>query len=101
MQLCQFTRVGPAVSPGTNYHVGILRPAQAAIVAAQGAEQIALFDVEIVPKDGAAVAQVGADVEQILVGGADIFDPEWHYLHVAPCPGTGYGIFLEAAFDLD
>jgi hypothetical protein len=61
----------------------VFRLAQAAVVAAQGAEQVTLLDIQIVAQDRAAVAQVGAQIEQRVVRPADQLYPEWHDLHVA------------------
>src|SRR5260370_477819 len=46
------------------HRIGVLRPATAAVVAAQGQEQVALFDVQVVAQDHAAEAQVALHVEQ-------------------------------------
>jgi hypothetical protein len=53
--------------PGGTDHVRIFRLAQAAVVAAKGAEKVALFDVQVVAQDGAAVAQIGAQVEKAVL----------------------------------
>ncbi len=57
--------------------------------------------VEVVAQDHGAVAQVGAQVEEVLVGPADLLHPERHHLHVAARVGDGDGVFLEAAFVID
>ena len=78
-------RISPVVVPGGAHHVRVFRPAEAAVVASQGAVEVALFDVQIVAQDGAAKPQVGAQVEKVVVRAPDQFDPERHDLHVAAC----------------
>ena len=75
--------------------------AQAAIVAAQGAIQVAFFYIDIVAQDGAAEAQVGAQVKQVVILSTNDFYPEWHDLHEAARGGGRHGVFFEAAFHLD
>ena len=87
--------------PGAADHIRILGLAQAAVVAAQGTEKVAVLDVQIVAEDGAAIAQIGAHFEQAVIRPTDQTDPERHHLHIAAGPGGGYRIFAKAAFDLD
>jgi len=93
--------VGPLALPGGTDHIGVFGLAQTAVVAAQGPVQVAVFDVQIEAQDGAAVAQVGAHLEQVVARGADLLDPEGHDLHIAPGAHGGQGVFLEATFHLD
>src|SRR3989338_5492621 len=72
----------PAPAPGGKHHVRVLELAEAAVVAAEGAEIVAAFLVEVVAQDGAAERQVGAQMEQVAVRLADELDPERHHLHV-------------------
>ena len=48
--------VGPAFLPGGADGVGVFGASEAAVVAAQGAKEVATFNVKVVPEDGAAVA---------------------------------------------
>ena len=50
------------------------------------------------PQDGAAVAQVGADVEQVVAFVADIALPEGHDLHQAFGAHVAHGVLAEGAF---
>ena len=62
---------------------------------AEGAIEIALLDVQVMAQDGAAVAQVDAQVEQVVFCGTDFLHPERHHLHVAVCARTGNSVFIE------
>jgi hypothetical protein len=78
-----------------------LRLAKAAVVATERAVQISTLDVEVVAKNGATVAQIGAQVEKVVVTASDDFHPEGHHLHEAARASARYGVFLETAFHLD
>jgi len=91
----------PVAFPRAHHEVGILRPAKAAVVAPERAVEVAFFLVEIVAQDDAAKAQVGAQVEQVVVAAADQLGPERHHLHVAHCPGARHRVLAEVALDLD
>ena len=52
-------------------------------------------------QDGATVAQIDAQMKQILFFGADLFYPERHHLHIAARAFPGYGIFFETALYFD
>ena len=60
-----------------------------------------MLHVEIMAEDHATVAEVGAQIEQIMIGGADLATPERHHLHVAARARRGDRVFLEAAFVMD
>src|SRR6185295_20005701 len=79
--------VFPGALPCRVHRVRILGPSEAAVVAAERAEEIALLDVEVVAQDDAAIAQVGAQIEKIVARPLEYLGPEWHYLHVALCAG--------------
>jgi len=91
----------PVAFPRAHHEVGILRPAKAAVVAPERAVEVAFFLVEIVAQDDAAKAQVGAQVEQVVVAAADQLGPERHHLHVAHRPGGRHRVLAEVALDLD
>jgi hypothetical protein len=71
------------------------RLAQAAVVAAQRAIEVAIFDVEVVAQDGAAETQVVRMWKRLLVLAADQLDPERHDLHVAARAGGRHGVLAE------
>src|SRR6185312_5910868 len=75
----------------------VLGPAEAAVIAAERAEVIAVLAVEVVAQDRAAVAEVGAQAEEILAAAADQLRPERHYLHVAARAGDRHGVLAKAA----
>src|SRR5256886_1609438 len=91
----------PISLPGCAHHVRIFRASQAAVVAPQRAEVIAVFDVEIVPENRAAVRDIGAQVEQVMARLPDLIQPERHHLHVATRPGLRYRVLAKLALDLD
>src|SRR6266446_10934231 len=66
----------PAALPGREHEIRILRSSEAAVIAAERAEVVALFHVQIVPQDGAAVREIGAHVEEIVLRLADQLQPE-------------------------
>ncbi len=77
----------PALARG-EHRVGISRFAARAVVAAQGVEQAAVFDVEVVPQNHAAITQIHLHVKQARnVAIADLLGPERHDLHIAHRPG--------------
>src|SRR5687768_10127497 len=59
--------VTPVAGPRLQHAVGVRRAAEATVVAAERAEKVAVLDVEIVAQDRAAVAQVGAQVKEVLI----------------------------------
>jgi hypothetical protein len=79
----------------------VLGSPEAAVVAPKRAIQVAIFAIEIVAQDHGAVAQIGTQVEQILVGCADLRHPERHDLHVAARGGAGERELLETALMVD
>ena len=83
------------------HRVRIFGAPEAAVVAAERAEVVAVLDVEIVAQDHAAVAQVGAQVEEVVLGAADQPRPERHHLHVAARARDRDRVLLEAALVLD
>src|SRR5687767_10607096 len=73
----RFTRVGgsldrivPVAAPRREHGVGILRTSEAAVVSTERAIQIAFLDVDVMAKDDAAEAQVGAHVEEVVIAAA-------------------------------
>ncbi len=50
------------------------------------------------PQDRDAVAQVGAQVKQIMLRCANDLDPEWHDLHIALRRRTRNGVFAKSTF---
>src|SRR5437868_10150699 len=60
-----------------------------------------MLDVEIMAEDYATVAEIRAQVEQIVVHRADLAYPERHHLHVAARACGRDRVFLEAAFVMD
>ena len=91
----------PAVAPCAQDGVGVFVAAQAAVEARQSADDVAFFDIVVVAQDGAAVAQVGADVEQVVRRFADIVFPKRHDLHQPPRAHAADGVLAERAFDFD
>ncbi len=75
--------------------------AEGSVVASQRTERVAAFDIQVVAQDRAAVAQIGAQVEQILVAIADQFQPERHHLHVAARARLRHRVFAEFALHLN
>src|SRR5436190_5314836 len=74
---------------------------EAAVVAAESAIDVALLDVEIVPQDDAAIAEVGSQVEEVVVAATDERGPERHHLHVSARARRRDRVFAECAFVLD
>src|SRR6266516_5257808 len=62
--------------------IRILSPAQTPVVAAERAVEIAVLPVEVIAQYRAAVTQIGAQVEKVVVRVADLPHPERHHLHV-------------------
>src|SRR5947208_3462669 len=60
-----------------------------------------MLDIEIMAEDHATVAQIRAQVEEIVVRRTDLTNPERHHLHIAARAGGRDRIFLEAAFVMD
>ena len=56
-------RQGPVVAPGGTDQIRVPRLAQSAVITAQCPKQVAIFDIQIMTQDGAAVAQVDAQME--------------------------------------
>ena len=56
----------PSIPPRTQYGIRIFVAAQAAVKPCQGADNIAFFDIVVMAQNGAAVAQIGADVEKVV-----------------------------------
>src|SRR6185436_8275269 len=87
--------------PRRQHEARILRAAEAAVVARQRAEVVAVLHVHVVAQDDAAVSEVGAQLEKIILRPADQLDPERHHLHVATRAGNRDGVLAKAALDLD
>jgi 4-hydroxy-3-polyprenylbenzoate decarboxylase len=51
-------------APGGQHGIGVRGTAPAAVVAAQGEEQVSALDVQVMAQDGAAKAQIGLHVDQ-------------------------------------
>ena len=79
----------------------IFGAAEAAVVAAERAIDVAFFDVEVVAQDRASVAQVRAQLEQVLVRRADQPHPERHHLHEAARVGHRDRVLAEIALVMD
>ena len=77
------------------------RASEAAVVAAQRVGEVAALAVEVVAQDHAAVAQVGALVEEVLPRRCRSRAPERHHLHVAARAGRRDRVLPEAALDVD
>jgi hypothetical protein len=95
-------RIGPAHLRGTQHFGCVLALlVQAAVVACQRARDVAALDVEVVAQDDAAIAQVGAQAEQVVLPRADQAGPERHDLHVAARARARHRILAEPALDVD
>src|SRR5947207_5781798 len=68
----------PASLPRREHQARILGAAEAAVVARQRAEVVAVLLVDVVAQDGAAVGEVGAQVEEVVPRLADQLHPEGH-----------------------
>src|SRR6185369_6864261 len=78
----------------------ILRASQAAVVPRERIHQVAALPVEVEPQDRAAVAQVGALLEEVLALLADLVHPERHHLHEAAGAGVRDRVLAEFALDV-
>src|SRR5690606_21159302 len=90
----------PARSPRALDPGGVPALSAAAVVARERMEQVSLLEVEVVPEDGAAVAQVGLHAEQAVARPSDLLEPERHHLHQAAGAGRGDRKRVEVALDL-
>src|SRR5262245_31048528 len=93
--------VFPAALPGREHQARVLRAAEAAVVAHERAKIIAVLLVDVVAQDGAAVGDVGAQVEEVVLRRADQLDPERHDLHVAARSRGRHRVLAEGALHLD
>lgn len=55
--------VNPVRGPGTQHPVRVPRFSERTVVARQSAERVAVFDIQVMAQDRAAVAKIGAQVE--------------------------------------
>ena len=90
-----------AVAPCAQNGVRIFAAAETAVEARQRAVKVAVFQIIVVAQDGAAVAQVGADVEKIMRRFADIVFPKRHDLHQAARADAADGVLPERALHFD
>src|SRR4029077_14106250 len=65
---CRWTVVLPSAFPCREHQVGVLGPAQGAVVAPEGPEIVASLHVEIVPQNRAALSEVCPEMEQVVIG---------------------------------
>ena len=63
--------------------------------------QVVFFHIHVIFQNGTAHAQVGVDVDQVVIGIADFFQPERHDLHQTLRAGTRDGEVVKPAFDFD
>lgn len=91
----------PAVAPRAQNGVRIFIAAQAAVKTGKRADDVAFFKVAVMAQDGAAVTQVGADVEQVVRRFADVVFPKRHNLHQTARADTADCILAERAFHLN
>src|SRR5262249_42117867 len=68
--------------------------------ASKGSKKVAVLRVQVVLEDHAAVAEIGAKVEQVVVLAADQTRPERHDLHEPAGARPRYGVFAEITLDL-
>src|SRR5258706_4329652 len=71
----------PPLTQRLEYAIRIVGLAERAVVAPEGVGEVALLAVDVVAQDRAAVAQVGAFLEEVLPGLAQLLHPERHHLH--------------------
>src|SRR5690625_4924955 len=71
----------PAAGPGIQDPAGVPVLTVAAVVAGQRGHPVALLQVEVEFQYLAAVAQVGGQIGEVVVGAADLVLPEGHDLH--------------------
>ncbi len=77
----------PALARG-EHRVGIGGSSARTVVAAQGVEQAAVLDIQVVPQNHAAITQIHLHVKQAGdIAIADLLGPERHDLHIAHRPG--------------
>jgi hypothetical protein len=91
----------PVALPGAHDLRRIFSFPEAAVVAAQRAVEVAVLHVQVMAQDDAAVAQVGAQMEQVVVAPPDERDPERHHLHESAGARAGNRVLAEIALDLD
>src|SRR3990167_1795020 len=91
----------PEVVPETDDLGGVGLLAEAAVVACQGAVQIAALFAQIEAEDGAAVAQIGGVIGEVVLRAAEFGFPERHDLHHALGASRGNGEAVEMAFRVD
>ena len=63
--------------------------------------QVAIFHIQIVLQDRAAEAEIGSDVNKVVIRSADFIKPERHDLHQPASSGDRNGVAIEVAFDID
>src|SRR5258708_28398868 len=90
-----------APAPRGEHHARVLGVAEAAVIAAERAEIVAFLHIQIVTQDDAAVAQVGAQVKQIVGRAAEELRPEGHHLHVAARSGGRHRVFAKRALHFE
>lgn len=91
----------PAVAPRAQNGIRILIAAEAAVKAGKRADDVAFFKVAVMAQNGAAVTQVGADVEQVVRRFADVVFPKRHNLHQTARADAADRILAERAFHLN
>src|SRR5690606_2177200 len=81
----------PARAPGAIDPRRVPALPDAAVVARERAHQIPALLLQVVFEDRAAVAQIGADAEQVVARAPDFLHPEGHALHQAQGAGAPGG----------
>src|SRR3954452_689799 len=92
--------VRPVGRPGVKHGGGIGRSSEASVVATQRAKEIAVFEIEVMAQDHAAIPKIRAQVKKVVLSvAADQLHPERHHLHVASCTDTRQCVLAKAALD--
>lgn len=91
----------PAVAPRAQNGVRILIAAEAAVKTGECADDVAPFKVAVMSQNGAAVTQVGTNIEQVVRRFADVVFPKRHNLHQAARADPADRILAERAFHLN
>src|SRR5438067_18632 len=96
----EVVRPAPA-RPVADHPIGIVAPAGAAVVARQRLAHVVALVIEIEAQDGAAHADVGCDVDQVVAAHAEPLGPERHHLHETHGAAGRDRPAVEAALDVD
>ncbi len=91
----------PAFTQGFVDPLRVPHFANAAVVAGQGLGAVTAFAVQVEFEYGAAEAQVGVNIEQVVARSADFVQPEWHDLHQATGACIRDGKAVKVAFDVN